>query len=276
MKKSILLPTDFSDNAWSAIIYALKLYSDIECKFYFLNSTKMRISTMSNISNKLLKILSDNAMKELLDLKDMAQTSNGNASHEFEVILSTLDLQDAIDASVDTYDIDLVVMGTRGATGAKEFFFGSNTVHIIKKMKRCPVLIVPNEFDFIEPKQIAFPTNFSRFYGDKELKPLKEIVELYDSKIMPVCILSEEKLTDIQAYNMTMLERYLEKYNTSFHFMPKYAKKAVEINDFIELLEVNMLVMVNYKHSFIESITKEPIIKKIGFHPLVPFLVIPD
>ena len=37
-----------------------------------------------------------------------------------------------------------------------------------------------------------------------------------------------------------------------------------------------MLVMVNYKHSFIESILNEPVVKKIGFQPMVPFLVIPS
>ena len=167
-------------------------------------------------------------------------------------------------------------MGTKGATGAKELFFGSHTVKIIKKIKTCPILIVPDEYNFITPKRIAFPTDYSRFYGDKELRPLRDLAELYESKIMPVCILNKEKLTDVQEYNMIKLENYLKNYTTSFHFMPKYAKKVVEINDFIQYLEVNILVMVNYKHSFIESIVKEPIIKTIGFHPLIPFLVVPD
>ena len=34
--------------------------------------------------------------------------------------------------------------------------------------------------------------------------------------------------------------------------------------------------MVNYKHSFIEKITKEPVIKTIGFQPFIPFLVISE
>ncbi|WP_299336447.1 universal stress protein [uncultured Psychroserpens sp.] len=276
MRKSILLPTDFSDNAWSAAIYALKLFSDEECTFYFLHSTKMKVSTMSNFSNKLLNIMTESAMKDLNDLKDMAESTNANANHNFEIILSASDLQDAIDMAITKYGINLVVMGTKGATGAKEIFFGSNTVKIIKKTKLCPILIVPDEFEFTPPNQIAFPTDFSRCYGDRELKFLRDLVELYDSKIRVVCILSKDMLTGVQEYNMTMLESYLEDYDYSFHFMPNYAKKSEEINDFIELLEINMLAMVNYKHSFIESIVKEPVIKKIGFHPLVPFFVIPD
>lgn len=276
MKKHILLPTDFSDNAWSAAVYAMKLFLNEECKFYFLHSTKMHVSTMSNMTNKLLDHMSKAALKDLKELKAMAESTNVNANHEFEVILSVDDLEGAINMAIAKHHIDLVVMGTRGATGAKEIFFGSNAVRMIKKTKQCPLLMVPDDFEYVTPNQIAFPTDFSRHYAERELKHLRSLIELYDSKIRVVCILSKDKLTGVQEYNMTMLESYLENYDYSFHFMPNYAKKTEEINDFIEMLEINMLAMVNYKHSFIEGIVKEPVIKKIGFHPVVPFYVIPD
>ena len=274
MKKNILLPTDFSDNAWSAVVYALKLYANVECHFYFLHSTKMILSTILDSSNKVVTAISNNAMQELIELKDMAQTSNANANHQFEVVLSSASLMNAIDNSVDKYKIDTVVMGTKGVTGAKELFFGSNTVRVVKKLKKCPVLIVPDEFDFIAPNQIAFPTDFNHYYGE-ELLPLRRLSELYNSKIRIVHINEEDKLTNLQSYNMTMLESYLKNYPSSLHWMPDYAKKTQEINDFIEELDINILVMINYKHSLIENIIKEPVIKKIGFHPMIPFFVIP-
>jgi nucleotide-binding universal stress UspA family protein len=258
MKKNILLPTDFSDNAWSAAVYALHLYKEAECKFYFLHSTKMTVSTMSNFSNKLLKVMSDNALKELSDLKSMEENTNANA----------------IETSINSHSIDLIVMDTKGTTGAKGYLFGSHTVRIIKKIKSCPILIVPDEFDFVEPTQIAFPTDFKRFYGE-EILPLKRLTELYNSKIRIVHLSEEDKLSHIQEYNLEMLKTYLKNYAHSFHWMPDYAKKAQEINDFIEELGVNILVMINYKHSLIESIVKEPVIKKIGFKPIIPVLVIP-
>ena len=58
--------------------------------------------------------------------------------------------------------------------------------------------------------------------------------------------------------------------------MPDYSKKDEAIKDFIDELNINILVMINYKHSFIESLVKEPVIKKLGFQPTIPFLVIPD
>lgn len=274
MKKNILLPTDFSDNAWSAAIYTLKLYAEDVCTFYFLHTSKINVSVMSNLSNKLLDIMAKNDMKELTDLKEMAETVNANANHNFEIILSTKDLKDAIESAVKKFNVDLVVMGTKGATKAKELILGSNTVEIIKNMTLCPIMAIPDEFDFVEPKQIAFPTDFNRFYGE-ELVSLKRLADLYNSKIRIVHISNEDNLTTSQDYNLAMLKAYLEDYPHTFHWMPDYAKKSKEINDFIEELQVDILVMVNYKHGFIEQLIKEPVIKKIGFQPKVPFMVIP-
>jgi len=274
MAKHILLPTDFSDNAWSAAVYALHLYAEEECKFYFLHSLKMKASTMSNLSNKLLAAMSDNAMKDLKELKEMADNSNINANHEFEILLSSINLKDAINSAIEKHHINLVVMGTKGATGAKEFFFGSNTVRIIKKTKQCPVLIVPDEFDFVDPKQIAFPTDFNRFYGE-ELLPLRDLAALFDSRIRIVHINREDQLSNLQDYNRTMLKSYFKNHSHSFHWMPDYDSKTQEIKDFIEELGIDILVMINYKHSLIENILKEPVVRRIGFHPTIPFLVIP-
>ena len=276
MKRKILIPTDFSDNSWSAIGYALKLYANEECTFFLLNSTTIKASTLSNLSNKLLEIMKDDAMKELLEIKDLVEINNENANHDFQIILSSEDLKKAIKNAIKEWNIDLIIMGTKGATGAKEFFFGSNTVHIIKSIKDCPVLVVPDEYDFVVPSQIAFPTDYNRYYDIKEIKPLMQLADLYNSKIRIVHINEEEELNDVQDYNLFELQSYLIEYENSFHWMPKYAKKAVEINDFIAELGIDILAMVNYKHSFIEKILREPVIKKIGFQPKIPFLVIPE
>jgi nucleotide-binding universal stress UspA family protein len=217
-----------------------------------------------------------NARKELLKLKELAESTNANSNHDFEVILSTDELTDAIEFAVKKHKINMVVMGTKGSTAAKELFFGSNTVKVIQRMRLCPVLIVPTDIDFIVPKQIAFPTDFSRYYGNKELDPLKNISALYNSKIRIVHINVETHFDEVQEYNLKMLKEYLKNCEHSFHWIPDYSKRVVEIKDFIDAYGINMLVMVNYKHSFIESIVNEPVIKKIGFGPTVPFLVIPD
>lgn len=275
MKKNILIPTDFSDNAWNAFVYALKLYADLECTFYFAHSIKMKIPTMADFSNKLKTSLRVKAMKELLELKEMAINSNLNPNHEFEIILSEDHLHTAIKSAISKYRIDLVVMGKKGATSSNDVFFGRTTIATLKNVRRCPILIVPDEYDYEIPKQIAFPTDFNRFFDNKELKPLKDLAELNDSKIKIVHINVEPHLNEIQQYNYVMLKDFLKDFEHSFHWMPDYTTKTEEISEFIIDLKIDILVMMNYKHNILESIINEPVIKKLGTNPIIPFLVIP-
>ena len=274
--RRILLPTDFSNNAWRAALYALNFFKQENCIFYFLNSVALTPNMLSNLSDKLIKEISTVATQELLDLKKLAETYKANPKHKFETILSTQDLYKAVGYTCETHNIDLVVMGTKGATGAKAFFFGSKTVNVIMSIKKCPVLLIPEAFDFVTPKQIAFPTDSNRFYNLKEIKPLKSLADLYKPKIRIVHITEEKELSKVQTFNLRMLKIYFKNYDFSLHCMPKYAEKAKEINDFIEALDIDVLAMVRYKHSFIEKIINEPVIEALGFHCKIPFLVIPE
>jgi methionyl-tRNA formyltransferase len=109
----------------------------------------------------------------------------------------------------------------------------------------------------------------------EEIVAVKQLAELFNSKIRIVHITKKNGLTKVQDYNLSMLNVYLENQAHSFHWLPEYADKTQEINDFIKELDIDVLTMINYKHSFIEDILNEPVVKKIGFRPTVPFLVIP-
>ena len=86
----------------------------------------------------------------------------------------------------------------------------------------------------------------------------------------------EDTISELQKKNLTLLKMALENYNPTFHWISKDDKKAKAIQNFTEDLDINILVMINYKHSFIENIIKEPVIKSIGFQPKIPFMVIPQ
>ncbi len=274
---NILLPTDFSDNAWSALVYAVKLYVNDYCTFYFLHSTFiMDKGSRTYITTTYMEEQRKDAGRKLIELKIQTEIANANGNHEFEILLSEEELKIAVQKAVKKHTIDIVVMGTKGTTDAIEYFMGSNTIKVIKKIKSCPVLIVPDGYEFVEPKQIAFPTDYTRFYDKKELGPLKEMADLFNSKIRIVHINVEKKLTEAQAYNMTTLGDYLTNNEHSFHWLPDYTTKSKAIVTFIEDLKIDLLAMVNYEHGLFENILNEPVIKKLAFHPTVPLLVIPE
>lgn len=273
---NILLPTDFSDNAWSATVYALKLYAEQDCNFYLLNSLALSHSdSRAYMTTRYVDTLTESSKRELSELKERAETLN-NIKHTFEVICTSEDVTPAIKRAVNQYQIDLVVAGTKGASGVTKYFLGSNAVKMIESLEVSPLLAVPDAYEFRIPKHIAFPTDYNRVYDSKELKTLLDFANMFKAHIYILHINLQDELTEVQQVNMRTLQGHLENSEHTFHWMKKSGTKSDEINQFISDLNIDLLAMVNYKHSFIEDIMKEPVIKKIGFKLTVPFLVIPE
>ncbi|WP_378182641.1 universal stress protein [Aquimarina sp. SS2-1] len=279
--KRILVPTDFSNNAYSALFYAARLFQHQACQFFILNTFEVKTPVFTgridtSKGDQLYQKLSAQSKEGLIETFHSIIRDTDDLDHTFETISVSKDLTETINKTIKKKNIDMVVMGTKGATGISTLFMGSNTVKVVQKIHNCPVLMVPNGYKFEKPLQIAFPTDFRRFYIAEELKPLIDIASLFNANIRIFHVNEEEKLDDIQEHNYTSLKNHLADFTHSVHWISKGGQKSKLINDFIDDLDIDLLVMVNYRHSLMEDITHEPVIKKIGFHPSVPFLVIPD
>ncbi|MCK8520949.1 universal stress protein [Aquimarina sp. D1M17] len=278
--KRILVPTDFSNNAYSALFYATRLFQKEPCEFFILNTfdvnTPGLTSRLDTSKGDLLyKQLSAESEDNLIEISHKIVRDTEDYEHSFETISVSKDLAETINKTIRSKKIDLVVMGTKGASGLKEVFMGSNTVKVIQKIKNCPILTIPNEYDFRVPKSIAFATDFSRLYSREELEPLIKMTELFGGSIHILHVNEEEKLTKEQDYNITKLREYFKETEFSIHWVPSSGQKSETIQTFIDQMGIDILVMLRYRHSIIESITHEPIVKKIGFAADIPFLVIP-
>ena len=269
---NVLIPTDFSENATCAIKYATHLYANIPCTFYFLHSTHMfNPESRTHITPNYIDQLHVQGLNKLENL----QLKYTNPNHIYKSILSKQKLSLAVKKVIEEKNIELIVMGTKGTTAAREYFVGSTTVSVIKKIKPCSVLVIPNYYTFIAPKQIAFPTEYSRDYGEIELKPLLNLAQHFNAHINILHINTEPELSDIQEKNKALLQQYLIDFKHSFHELLNISKKSETIENFITTTNIDLLVMVNYKHSFIENILKEPVIKNLVFQPKIPLLIIP-
>lgn len=82
---------------------------------------------------------------------------------------------------INDHKVDLVVMGTAGATGVSEMIIGSNTEKVVRHAK-CPVLTVQKKPTRSEFKNIVFATSMSK---DEEVfsRIVKRAQQLYDSTI---------------------------------------------------------------------------------------------
>jgi hypothetical protein len=218
-------------------------------------------------------IVQENSMNNLESLKKKLEKDYKNPLHTFITHSALNVLSSEVSRSVEAEDIDIVIMGTQGATGAKEILFGTNTVHVIKNSK-CPVLVIPSGFEYENPKQILFPNDFEVELNKSSLSQLLKIVNSHVTQVNVMHVFTSNDLNPVQLKNKEKLEKILSK-NATFHEVASNEIIAA-INAFQVKQKINLLVMVQNKHTFFERLFIEPIIKKIGFHVTVPFMVIPQ
>ena len=277
--KKILLPTDFSNNAQNAINYALNLFKNENCKFYLLNTYTPIIYSYDYQMNaggylgEIADVVRENSIKKLREIEKNVKDKFKNSKHHFEIVSSFNLLTDEIKDKLEQYSLDLIIMGTKGATGAKEILFGTNTIHIIQKVK-CPVLAIPDGHFFEEPKEILFPTDYKVDYSNKQLESFKTIASLFDSRMHVLNVSHGVDLKEKEIKNKEKLENILLDVKHAFYRVEDQAISQA-INEFQKSTYVQLLMMVNNKHSFFENLFFKPVINQIGFHLNIPFLVIP-
>ncbi len=212
--------------------------------------------------------------EHLAEMKKRVESEFNNPRHTVYTHSAFNILVDEVLDMVAKEEADLIVMGTQGATGAKEIFLGTHTVHVIKKAS-CPVIAVPSGYEYKEPKEILFPTDYEVPYAPEHFSVLFNVSDLHSARLEVLHISTGYELTDTQIKNQKHLESLIGSRPHQLHDFP-CQEIITGINKFQETRQVQMLAMIQNKHTFLESLFIEPVIKKIGFHITIPFMVIPD
>jgi nucleotide-binding universal stress UspA family protein len=258
------------------------MFWDQECTFYLLNTytpvmAGSRFMAASFAESMLTNSAAKYSQKGLEDLMARVQKDFNNDRHHFETISSFSLLVDEVIESITAYDIELVIMGTTGATGMEEVFMGSNAVRVIKSVKDCPVLAIPQKFEFEKPTEIAFATDFTRFYTKSELRPLVELATIFDATVRIVHVQYEIKsLSELQLFNLGMLRKYLGDVEHYVHTVSELNSVSKTLEVFSKEMDIHLLAMLNYQHSYMEQLVREPVVKRVAFHTKIPLLVIPE
>lgn len=278
MEKRILLPTDFSENSVNAIRYALELYKHQHCDLYLLNVftvngysiDSMMVPEPGDTGYERSKKTSEEGLEKMLDAMERQYN---NPRHTFHSISTFNSLLYGIKDIIAKKDIDIVVMGTKGATGSKAVILGTNTVDIMENMTDCPVLAIPEDYTFTPPKEIVFPTDYKTNFKRRELQYLVDIAQLNAATICVLHVGEEALLNKAQQSNKELLRAILESVPHSFHTLDN-VKVRTGIATFIESRDSDMVAFINKKHGFFENMISKPLVKEMGYRPKTPLLVL--
>jgi len=273
--KQILFPTDFSEAANTAFIYALRFADSFGAELVILHVYDLPIvetPPLPESTKEIFDIVEMNQFEsfreQLPELHQLAERRNlGHV--KMRNILHYGDLIYNINKVCVDENIDLIVMGTKGATGLKETFLGSSTASVIANAK-VPVLGIPAEAEYHPIKSIAFTTQYKDKDNDALTRTL-EIARKFNASVSCLYIKNADDPEDIEERINEWKIFYRSENIDFFNIAGDHIEQT--ILDFIELQKVGLLVMRTHKRGFFESLFHKSLTKKLAYHTKVPLLV---
>ena len=274
--KIILVPTDFSDVAKNAAIYAIQLGNQLNAEKIILYNayqapivTEPTMPVVQMIDMDTLKKISEEGLEHFkTSIESFCPEGIGlETLSEFAILSSN------IEDICERTNADAVVMGTTGGNRLEEIFIGSTALSVLHHTK-VPVIIIPPGAKFSEIKEIVLACDFSKVAEKTPMGPITRMLDESNAKLFVLNIDHNEKHFDTDTpYEAFTLNNLLKKYNPEYHFLddPDFIHG---INDFVEKYEVDMIITIPKKHGLFEGLFKRSHTKQLAFHSHVPLMCI--
>lgn len=273
--KRILFPTDFSDASIKAFIYALKLADAFQAEVITLHAYELPQLHYGGLPHTLKEVYDsielesfENYKDQIPMLRDIAEKHNlGHV--KISNILKHGDLIWTIKDVVKKEHIDYVVMGTKGATGLKETFLGSNAGSVVTEVNAY-VITVPEESEYNGIKNIVFTTRFNED-DKKALMKVLELAKMFGAKVH--CLYVKTKKTNVNDVIIQDWKFLFKDDAVEFHIIENEDVQQTILN-FTNAYEIDLLAMLNYKRGFFEELFRQSLTQKLSYHLQVPLLAI--
>jgi nucleotide-binding universal stress UspA family protein len=274
--QSILVPTDFSPNAYNAASYAIALAADINATEIILyNAYQPYVSEDPELGvplqtdmEEFKQISADGLerMKNIL-LKEASPSVQLKFESEYNIIAPGI-----IDACKN-FNADLIVMGISSVENKlQEAIIGSTAIDV-SKQSEIPVIIVPAETKYSKLKKILLAVDLKK---SADSTPVAEIKKLLDATKAQLDILHVEANAESEVNLDTekkIIDALFSSYNPQYHFLQgKVFTDA--INQFALDNNSDLIIVIPKKHGLFEGIFKRSHTKALAFHSHIPIMTI--
>jgi len=180
--KRILVPIDFSDQARAAAMVAADIARKTGSEIHLLHMLELPMDMVdptgiTNVTGPTALFYMEQTQKEF------EKFSKDPMFKGVEVIqnLQFAKTFSGIIQGAEKAGIDLVVMGSKGATGLSEMLIGSNTEKVVRKSP-IPVLVIKEEMPIFSPNKILFASDFDP-ESISSLQKLENFNDVFNARI---------------------------------------------------------------------------------------------
>ncbi len=174
--KTILFPTDFSKNAFHAAEYAGMLAKKLEAKVILLHAFSIPMVPANHTSYNVRFAIDSYRTSLSVDFEKFTAQFIQESGLLKERVLSKIEYgfpADKILEIADKLNVDMIVMGTKGASNFFEKWLGTNSQKVMKEAK-CPVWIIPNKAKIEYPENVMYAADFQ----EDEILATQKVLEL--------------------------------------------------------------------------------------------------
>lgn len=268
----ILVPTDFSESSKNAALYAARFAKKVNAEIILIHIVHFEhppmIQVYGFIEEEIKEMRFTNASQDCVLLVNELKSEVPEVQISYTVSQG-FPIEDEIENYAVTNKIDLIIMGTKGASGLKKILFGSNAVAVINKSS-IPVITVPEHSSFNNLKLIVYASDMHNILA--ETRKIISLAKPFDASIDILHVLSsdsEKKIDEVSVEN-NLIEEYKK---ISFHII--HNNDVIEtINDFVANVKADILVMSTHEVGFFEKLFKKSFCQEEAFHSSFPLLIL--
>jgi len=270
--KKILVPTDFSDGAFNALIHAIHAAKVLKNTIEVINAYSMP-ATGSNVMVDITDLLKKNAEEEMLVLKKRVKDLEIAKDLSIAYTTSYGSVVDVINRKADEEQVSMVIMGTQGASGITEKWLGSNTAAAARNVS-VPLLAIPVDRPYQPLTNILFSTDMKVMDDAKCMEFVARLAEKTKAEVKFFHVRKEDEKEDVEAYKK-QVDAFFKDVNPSFSFT--YNEHIDEgIEQTIKKEKPSLLVVVRHDYGFFESIWHSSVSRHIINNASLPILVLND
>lgn len=286
--KKILVPVDFSEHTETVCHFALEIASKTggEIRLFHAYFDYVIVSGSSfpysvdinELFNQEMMIkVREDARRDITNLEkslnEKLESNNTTDVHVLHTLTGGIPEEEIINIS-ETYQPDLIVMGTRGK-GEKDLLTGKISSKVVQNAT-CRILTIPRSAEYRGFDNLLYATDFN----DEDIYDLQRLIDLlvnYNPVIHCVHINFDDDHAADESKMEMLKSHFREKSNEG-----RLVFKVIEVDDFLQGInnyvtdnQIDIISLVNHRRSFLKRLFTRDHTRELLFHSDLPLYIFP-
>lgn len=271
--KKILAPIDFSNCSKSALKNAIKIAERMQMELILYHSVVVPVGFAEGAPVGGMDMGFEEMEQQCRkDMEALVKEFPLLEKIPHQEIIQYGSLQESINELIKEHEVELIIMGSHGASGLSGALLGSNAYHVMKHVD-CPVITLPDEADISKMKHIALAGDYLSLPKPELIKMVIDIAKAFYAQIHIIHIDKGNVVVKDQIEIARAMERYLKNTNHSFHFR-HFDNVEEGLLEFAKEMNIELLAMVAKNHNFFDRLKNKSHTKKMMMEIPMPLMVL--